>query len=256
MRRILTALALIPIVVYVVLWANYWVFLGVVALSACLCYREYNDIAAAYGFGEPGLLGYAAGLVLLAWPGWPVLVAAALVAFLLSMRMEDLSKALPHSALLVTGIVYAFGCWVPAGPLRAASPHWLMFALILNWVGDTGAYVVGRKFGKHKLAPRVSPKKSWEGAAASVVTSVLFAGSYLVWFVRVPVHPRRAAHRCRQHRRATRRPGRIRHQARRRRQRFQQHSARPRRVPGPRGQHPVRSSGSLCLRPLDVIILS
>lgn len=187
MRRILTALALIPIVVYVVLWANYWVFLGVVALSACLCYREYNDIAAAYGFGEPGLLGYAAGLVLLAWPGWQVLVATALVALLLSMRMEDLSRALPHSALLVTGVVYAFGCWIPASGLRAASPHWLMFALILNWVGDTGAYVVGRKFGKHKLAPRVSPKKSWEGAAASVVTAVLFAGAYLVWFVRVPV---------------------------------------------------------------------
>ena len=187
MRRILTALALIPIVVYVVMWANYWVFLGVVALSACLCYREYNDIAAACGFGEPGPLGYAAGLVLLVWPGWQVLVAAALVAFLLSMRMDDLSKALPHSALLVTGLVYAFGCWIPAGLLRAASPHWLMFALILNWVGDTGAYVVGRKFGKHKLAPRVSPKKSWEGAAASVVTAVLFAGSYLAWFVRVPV---------------------------------------------------------------------
>ncbi len=187
MRRILTALALIPIVVYVVLWANYWVFLGVVALVACLCYREYNDIAAAHGFGEPGLLGYFFGLAFLLWPYWPVLLASALLAFTLAMRTEDLSKALPRSSLLVTGIVYVFGCWACAGPLRAASPHWLMYTLILNWVGDSGAYFVGRKWGKHKMAPRVSPKKSWEGAAASVLTSVLFAGWYLVYFVPVPV---------------------------------------------------------------------
>src|SRR5579863_1631729 len=143
MRRILTALVLIPIVVYVVLWANYWVFMGVVALVACLCYREYKDIAVSYGFGEPGPLGYGAGLLLLAWPGWQVVVAAALLAFTLAMRMDDLSKALPHSALLVTGVVYAFGCWTFAGPLRAANPHWLMYALILNWIGDSGAYFVG-----------------------------------------------------------------------------------------------------------------
>jgi phosphatidate cytidylyltransferase len=185
MRRILTALALIPIVVYVVIWANYWVFLGVVALVACLCYREYNDIAGAHGFGAPGPLGYAAGLILLAWqgPAWLLLVAVALVAFTLAMRLEDLSQALPRSALLVTGIVYVFGCWNCAAPLRAASPHWLMYTLILNWAGDSGAYFVGRRFGKHKMAPRVSPKKSWEGAAASVVTSIAIAGWYLVHFL-------------------------------------------------------------------------
>jgi phosphatidate cytidylyltransferase len=55
-----------------------------------------------------------------------------------------------------------------------------MYALLLNWAGDSGAYFVGRKFGNHKLASRVSPKKSWEGAVASVATSVLIAGAYLV----------------------------------------------------------------------------
>ena len=47
MKRILTALVLIPTIAYVVLAANVWVFLGVLVTVACLCYREYNDIAAA-----------------------------------------------------------------------------------------------------------------------------------------------------------------------------------------------------------------
>jgi phosphatidate cytidylyltransferase len=68
-------------------------------------------------------------------------------------------------------------------PVRQANRHWLMYALLLNWAGDSGAYYVGRAFGKHKMAPRVSPKKSWEGAAASVVASVLVGGAYLFRFI-------------------------------------------------------------------------
>ena len=70
MKRVLTALALIPIVCWVVLWANPWIFLAVLASVACLSYREYNDIAAGYGFGVPGVVGYGAGLLLLVW--WDV----------------------------------------------------------------------------------------------------------------------------------------------------------------------------------------
>ena len=186
MKRVLTAAALIPIIVYVVLWANYWVFLAVLAAAALLSYREYNGIAADYGFGAPGPAGYGAGLLLLEWKSeaWLLVTAIALAAFALAMR-GDLAKSLPRAALLVAGIVYVFGCWKCAIPLRQQNPqgHWLMYALLVNWAGDIGAYYIGRKFGRHKMAPRVSPQKSWEGAAASVATSVLLAGAYLVKFV-------------------------------------------------------------------------
>jgi phosphatidate cytidylyltransferase len=190
MKRILTAAAaaLIPIVVYVVLAANYWIFLAVLVTVSCLCYKEFDAIAATYGFGEPGPLGYVAGLALLVWRGdaWLLIVAAALIAFVLAMRSADLATSLPRSALLIAGIVYIYGCWRCAVPLREMNPHWLMYALLLNWTGDIGAYYVGRNFGNHKLAPRVSPKKSWEGSVASVITSVLLAGSYLVYFIGSP----------------------------------------------------------------------
>jgi phosphatidate cytidylyltransferase len=184
MKRVLTAAALIPIVVYVTLWANYWVFLAVLLAAALLSYREYDAIAAAYGFGAPGLLGYAAGAALLFSKNdaWLVILVAAIVAFVLSMRDSDLPKALPRAALLITGIVYIFGAWKCALGLHAVDPAWLMYALIVSWVGDIGAYYIGRRFGQHRLAPRVSPKKSWEGAAASVVTATLIGAAYLVYF--------------------------------------------------------------------------
>jgi len=59
---------------------------------------------------------------------------------------------------------------------------WFMFVLPLVWAGDTGAYSIGAVYGKHKMSPRLSPKKSWEGYAAGVVTAMfigaLFAYAY------------------------------------------------------------------------------
>jgi phosphatidate cytidylyltransferase len=185
MKRVLTALVLIPIVGWVVLFANSWIFLAVLVTVACLCYREYNDIAAAYGFGSPGVVGYGAGLLVLVWWDlpWLALVGITVAVLILVMREEHLEHALPRAALLVTGILYVFGCWKCARPLREINPHWLMYGLMLNWVGDIGAYYVGRPFGKHKLASRISPKKSWEGSVASVFTSGLVGTLYLQLFI-------------------------------------------------------------------------
>jgi phosphatidate cytidylyltransferase len=189
MKRVLTAALLVPLVVYTVLWANAWVFLAVVALSAVLSYREYDGIAASYGFGAPGVFGYA-GLVLLMVPyhhAWLVVTAIALLALVLSLRAADLAHALPRASLLLLGVIYVFGCWRFAVVLRNFGVHWLMYALLVSWTGDIGAYYIGRAFGRHRLADRVSPKKSWEGAAASVATSVLLAGAYLVYFAGVSI---------------------------------------------------------------------
>jgi phosphatidate cytidylyltransferase len=185
MKRILTAAALIPVIVYVVLWANFWVFLAVLVTVAFLCYHEFNGVAEAYGFGAPGPLGYGAGLLLLVWQQeiWLLILCLALILLALAARTDDLAKSLPRATLLLAGIVYIFGCWKCAMPLRELNPHWLMYALLVNWVGDMGAYYVGRRWGRHKMAPRVSPHKSWEGAVASLVTSLLIAGWYLLRFV-------------------------------------------------------------------------
>jgi len=185
MKRVLTAAVLIPIVVYIVLWANFWVFAAVLAAAACLSYREFEGIAGRFGFGAPGPIGYGAGLLLLFYnrEPWLLITLLAIVGLTIAMQAQDLAHSLPRASFLLMGVVYIFGCWKCALPLHDRNPHWLLFALLVNWTGDIGAYYVGRSLGRHKLAPRVSPKKTWEGAAGSIVASVLLAGGYLLRFV-------------------------------------------------------------------------
>ncbi len=182
MKRALTALVLVPLALYSVLFAPPQVFLAVVALFGVLCFREYSRITEAFA-----MPGYVAGVLILIAPlnqAALILFLTALAAMCLTMSTGDLSKGATQAGATIMGVAYIFGAWktaillheidAPAYQRLAAGRYWLMVALMVNWIGDTGAYYVGRKFGKHKLAPLVSPGKSWEGAAASAVTAVIF----------------------------------------------------------------------------------
>jgi phosphatidate cytidylyltransferase len=190
MRRIATAAVLIPLVTYVAGWGHRYLFLAVLATVAVLCFREFCTIVARHNIDPPGPAGYAAGLVLLVAPQADVrlLTVVALAALALALYSEDLARGLPRAAALLLGVMYVFGTWRMGAELRAISPYWLLFALVLNWIGDTAAYYIGRTFGRHKLAPRLSPAKSWEGSIASVTASAVFGWLYLRWLMpEVPV---------------------------------------------------------------------
>lgn len=181
MRRVLTALVLIPSVLFVIFSGPPWMFTLVVCLMAFLCFEEYAMVAAAQGARFPKWAGHAMGLAfLLVSPAdWRLLVIFALLAMLLALRVSDLTQALPQASALVLGLLYIYGAWRCAIPLRELSPWWLFFAVGLNWIGDTAALVCGRSFGKHKLAPVVSPKKTWEGAIGSLVCCAILGAVLL-----------------------------------------------------------------------------
>jgi phosphatidate cytidylyltransferase len=185
MKRIVTALLLIPFFIYIVLWAPSWAFLVTVSAVAALCFREYADLVARHGIAKPTLFGYVAGLAWLLVPtkDGAFFVLVAIVAMALALRSREMAQALPDAAGLVLGVAYVFGSLRCGVELRAASPYWLFFALSLNWVGDIAAFYAGRSLGRHKLAPEVSPAKSWEGSMASTLASVAYGAFYFRWLL-------------------------------------------------------------------------
>jgi len=113
-------------------------------------------------------------LLLLSGP----LVLSVVLGTLLLLGRTPLEEALPALGILCFGVPY-FALPIASLYLLRTIDPWLVFLLMaIVWLGDSAAYYVGRRFGRHKLAPVVSPKKSWEGAAASFAASLLAAG---VW---------------------------------------------------------------------------
>jgi phosphatidate cytidylyltransferase len=73
------------------------------------------------------------------------------------------------------GWIVLVGFWVALVQLHARSPWLLLAAMAVVWIADTAAYFAGRAFGRHRLAPAVSPGKTWEGVAGAVVAVALYA---------------------------------------------------------------------------------
>ena len=188
MTRVLTALLLIPVFCYAVLWAPQWAFLLIVAAVAVLCFREYADLVSLHAIEKPGVFGYVAGLLLLFLPekDFAFLVLVALLTMALALRSREPAEFLPSAGALMLGVVYIFGTLRCAIDLRAINVYWLLFALSLNWVGDIAALYAGKLMGRHKLAPHVSPAKTWEGAAASVAASLIYGALYIPRLLNAP----------------------------------------------------------------------
>lgn len=195
MKRVLTAVVLIPIVLAIVFKAPLWVFAAMTGLFALLAAYEYLNIARKLDPGVPRLAGLAQsalifGLLVLALRSnlerTAVSAAAATAVLLLlfplvilayQMRLADFRSAVLSSALVtfvVPYIVIPFACLVM---IRSYSSGWFFVVLLffLVWSGDIFAYYVGKNFGKRLIAPGISPKKTWAGAIASVVGSAAVA---------------------------------------------------------------------------------
>ncbi len=109
-----------------------------------------------------------------------VLLSVGLGSLLLLSRVP-LAETLDALGILGFGVLYFALLISSLHYLQQADP-WLVFLLFaVVWLGDTAAYYVGSKLGRHKMAPVISPKKSWEGAIAGFVTSVLAAAVWSWW---------------------------------------------------------------------------
>ncbi len=182
MKRILTAIVLIAIVVSLVLLGKLWMITLLAGAIAVLAALEYRTISAAMKSPVPM---------------WWTIGAIALFFLAVFLRPQDTITAVVFSTLvlfawnaLATGVDRVLGETASgvlllvyiAYPLTLLPQIWslengtalLLFLFLCVWCGDIAALYVGKNFGKRKLAPTLSPNKTWEGAIASVVAAVGF----------------------------------------------------------------------------------
>ncbi len=191
MKRLITAIGLLAVGVLLIFVVPQPVFVAAACGMGLLCYREYSQLVSAHRIAKPGPIGIAGGLLCIFWPqastlipnSLSLLVLFTIAALIAALRLSNLRDILPHAGAVILGALYAFAPWRFAIDLRAQSVHLVFFALSLNWAGDSAAFYAGRAFGKHRLAPVVSPAKSWEGAIASVCGSVIAGLIYLGFFL-------------------------------------------------------------------------
>jgi phosphatidate cytidylyltransferase len=177
-QRVLTALVLVAalILILFLLPAVYAVatFAGIAALAAW----EWSRLASSAAPGRilfPLWILACCGLCLL-YPQlqFVMCVLAAvfwlLVSFWLAKRWPLRSGALGY----LVGTIVLVPAWVGMMRLHALGPWVLLAAMALVWIADIAAYFVGRAFGRHKLAPAVSPGKTWEGAGGAAVGAMLY----------------------------------------------------------------------------------
>ncbi|MEN9867825.1 MAG: hypothetical protein RL748_3415 [Pseudomonadota bacterium] len=105
---------------------------------------------------------------------------------MLGFGLPDLNSG-RNRILSVLYMVCIFGCFFAMVELFRHSALYLLSVLVLVWLADSGAYFVGRSIGKRKLAPTISPGKSWEGAIGGAITVLLLAALSSYYSASVPV---------------------------------------------------------------------
>ncbi|HEU0293656.1 MAG TPA: phosphatidate cytidylyltransferase [Anaerolineales bacterium] len=188
-RRVLTALAMAAVGLPAIIYGGvfYFLLLSIFLVgSAWEFVRLYR--AVQYESNEIVTIG---GVLVIAtarffFPEYAV--AALVLLILLAMTVHVVAyergrdKAALDFTVTVAGIVYLG--WLGSylldlrNQLGDLGGWWLMLILPMVWAGDTGAYSIGAVYGKHKMTPRLSPKKSWEGYFAGIFTALMIGAFF------------------------------------------------------------------------------
>lgn len=193
-QRVITALILAPLALWGI-WALpttlFAVAMGVVFVMGGW---EWTRLGGLHH--RPGRLVYLLLLAAMMFVGYLALAQQSWVLVILILALMWWTLALmtvvsfPQSGALwsapslrrVAGLFVLLPSWLAMVVLhREFGPAYVILLMMLIWGADTGAYFAGRAFGKHKLAPKVSPGKSWEGVIGGMLLALIVAGVATVW---------------------------------------------------------------------------
>lgn len=182
-QRVLIATVLLPVGLWIFSVGG-WLHAAAITLVLGLAAAEYARLFRSGGLrpGAPLIVAASAGIVL-ARHAWEfeysdVLLAAVALAAM-AWHLVDFERGAASSAtdfgVSLGGIVYLglVGGYLVSLRDLPEGWGWLLIALPAVWIGDSAAYFVGRAIGRHKMTPRLSPNKSWEGYAAGILAAAL-----------------------------------------------------------------------------------
>jgi phosphatidate cytidylyltransferase len=194
MKRILTALILAPLVLVLVFLGPKWLITSVVAAVAMVAAWEFLALSEHRGAKPPRIAVLVAIAMLFAgnyefsegnyqWPdGTLTLFGLLCIAILIYCTFfSPVDRVLIDAASSIFALFYLGLTLIPVPMLREAAngPSLLAFLFLVVWAGDITAMYTGRALGRHKLAPTLSPNKTWEGSIGSVLGSVAIAAALL-----------------------------------------------------------------------------
>lgn len=187
-KREAFAVIAIPLLAAAIIWLPYWAFLGL--LGAVLLVAADEILAMARGAGVAltrwlPLLTLAAVLVSSWRWGFSGMAAAATASVVILPALQLAHPRAPEGSLaggavacftiLYVGLCGACLGWLRVLPDGDLGIRLLFFFLVSIWIGDSGAYYIGSHFGRHKMSPRISPNKTWEGLIGGVVATFVAA---------------------------------------------------------------------------------
>ncbi|HBH35482.1 MAG TPA: phosphatidate cytidylyltransferase [Gammaproteobacteria bacterium] len=203
LQRLLTAIILIPLVVWGVLAADHWLFAAMAAAVMLLCAWEWARLAGLQSLPLQLLYVLLCGLLLtglwfIATDGvshFLILIAAGLwlgmSLALFSWRRKVLRKAVFQPFILVLGLLLLTAAWqamVSLHQLPDIGPQLTLGLLILIWIADSAAYFTGKALGRRKLAPVLSPGKTLEGMAGALAAAAIWGVLMFVMLLQSSAH--------------------------------------------------------------------
>jgi len=211
-QRLLSAALLLPLLV-VLVWWSVWSVAATVALATVVGLIELYSAFRQGGYHPRTLVGIGSALAIIAAIGLqpivafnlllPVVTCIIVVSLVAELAYPQRPGSLPAWGLTLAGAFYLawlLSHFILLRSLNAPALHdsiftelgmqpgvaWIYYACAITWLQDTSAYFVGRSFGRHKLAPVLSPKKTWEGAAGGMLGAIL-TGALCVLLLGLPI---------------------------------------------------------------------
>lgn len=202
MQRVITAFLLIPPVIAIVWFLPTWVLAALLALVLLIGAWEWGSlmnldrrqirasyvaaIALLFGglYAQREIVDLQNGILFLSALWWLVALVW-ITRYPAGLRANDRRQG-PKALIGALLLAPAFLALIVLHA-RTNGPLFILFLLVLIWAADTGAYFAGRGFGRHKLAERVSPAKTWEGAAGGLGLSLLVAALAGHWLFKLAI---------------------------------------------------------------------